>query len=146
MAPAGPRAPATRRLDGDAEQELLRAVLHAPEALEPAREHVHLHDFRDPGCAALAKTLWEGNEPLPSEGPEAALARELASDPSDNEDLDWVSLAHGAVRVIVKRRLQADLKVRYEQLRRPHSDDEEAALLREITEIGQSLKDWSVAS
>jgi len=123
----------------EAEAHLLRALIHAPEALEPAREQVGPEEFRDPRCAALARALWATGGTLPAEGDEAALARELAS---DGRALDWLEEARGAVRVMVQRRLRRELKERQQQLREAVAPEESARLMDDIGQIARSLRDW----
>lgn len=156
--PAGPAAAAaTRRGPRDgAESHLLRALLHAPEALEPAHEQIGPGDFRDPECAALARLLWDsggaaaeggapasegGRSALSGDGPEASLARELAS---DDRALDWMEEARGAVRVMVQRRLRDELKDRQQRLREAVAPEESARLMEDIGQIARSLRDWGV--
>jgi DNA primase len=149
-APATPAAPGARpvtstwRRGGEpqAELQLLTALLREPETVAPAREQVDVSDFRDPLCAKLARWIWEGGEGWPSDADTAALARELVA---HDDESNWVEQARGAVRVLVQRRLKAELKERQQQLRHPHSGEEESKLLKEITELGQSLKDWSTS-
>jgi DNA primase len=150
-APAGPAAaPVARSRPRDgAESHLLRALLHAPEALEPAKEQIGPADFRDPECAALARVLWESGGSgagsaaavLSGERAEAALARELAS---DDRPLDWIEEARGAVRVMVQRRLREELKDRQQQLREAVAPEESARLMEDIGQIARSLRDWGV--
>ena len=135
--------PARVRPRDEAERHLLRALLQAPEAFEPAREQVSAEDFRDPACAALARAMWASGGAFPQEGPEAALARELAS---DERELDWVEEARGAVRVLVQRRLREALHERREQLRRAASAEESARLMEDIGQIARSLRDWGVSA
>ncbi|MEO5617661.1 MAG: DNA primase [Candidatus Eisenbacteria bacterium] len=132
-----------------AESHLLRALLHAPQALEPAREQIAPADFRDPDCAALARILWAsggsaGDDPAPvltGDGAEAALARELAS---DERVLDWMEEARGAVRVMVQRRLREELRDRQQRLRGAVAPEESARLMEDIGQIARSLRDWGV--
>lgn len=147
-AAAGPGAvrqpqPAGSRTNLDAaEAHLLKSLIQAPEALEPAREQLAPADFRDPVCAALARHLWESPGTLPEAGPEASLARELAS---EGRSLDWVEEARGAVRVLVQRRLRDALKERQQRLREAGSAEESARLMDDIGQIARSLRDWGVA-
>jgi hypothetical protein len=126
-----------------AERQLLRALLHAPDAVAPARDQVHLEDFRDPVCAAIAHWMWEGGGDWPADDAAAELARELAA---DDRSIDWTEEARGAVRVLVVRRLNAERKERELRLGRTHSQEEERVLLSEIKQIAQSIKDWSVST
>jgi len=141
--PEGVAVPPVRVAPRDpAEEHLLRALLHAPDAFAPASEQVHLEDFRDPVCASLARAMWSSGGGFPEDGPEAELARELAS---DERDLDWMEEARGAVRVIVQRRLREELRARQQRLREGPDAEESARLMEDIGQIARSLRDWGVS-
>ena len=142
--PQGTAVPPVRVAPRDAaEEHLLRALLHAPEAFEPASEQVSPDDFRDAACASLARALWANRGAFPEEGPEASLARELAS---DERELDWMEEARGAVRVLVQRRLREELKARQQRLREGPGAEEAARLMEDIGQIARSLRDWGVSA
>ncbi len=142
--PDGVAAPPVRIAPRDpAEEQLLRALLHAPDAFAPASEQVHVADFRDPRCASLARAMWGSGGAFPEDGPEATLARELAS---DERDLDWMEEARGAVRVLVQRRLRDELRARQQRLREGPDAEESARLMEDIGEIARSLRDWGVST
>jgi DNA primase len=133
---------AARRDGSHAERQLLAAFLHSPDTLAPARDQLHLEDFGDPHCAALARWFWDGGTGMPVEGAEAELARELLA---DDRPLDWMEEARGAVRLLVQRRLRGELKERQQRLRHARDARESEQLLQDIGNIAQSLKDWSAS-
>jgi len=133
---------ARRQDEAHAERQLLAAFLHSPDTVAPARDQLHLQDFGDPHCAALARWYWDGGTGMPVEGPEADLARELLA---DERPLDWMEEARGAVRVLVQRRLRGELKDRQQRLRHARDARESEQLLQDIGNIAQSLKDWSAS-
>ena len=133
---------ARRHGEVHAERQLLAAFLHSPDTLAPARDQVHLEDFGDPDCAALARWFWEGGAGMPGEGPAAGLARELLA---EDRPLDWMEEARGAVRILVQRRLRGELKDRQQRLRHAQDSQESERLLQDIGNIAQSLKDWSAS-
>lgn len=137
--PASTTSPRPTAARDETEAQLLRSILHAPEAFEPAREQVRAEDFRDPACAALARSLWASHGAFPEDDAEAALARELAS---DDRELDWMEEARGAVRVMVQRRLRQELRERQQRLRESPSAEESARLMEDIGQIARSLRDW----
>lgn len=142
--PQGIVVPPVRLAPRDAaEEHLLRALLHAPDAFAPAGEQVHPEDFRDPACAALARSLWASGGAFPEDGPEATLARELAS---DERELDWMEEARGAVRVMVQRRLREERNAKLQELRSAPGGEASARLMEEIERIARSLRDWGVST
>lgn len=127
-----------RRIEEDLERRTLRALLHDPAALPAARERLEPEDFRDPACAELARMLWNGEPALPTEGPAAALARELLG--IEGEDAHWNAEALGGIRKLVERRLKQDLKDRTQRLRTATGGEAERLLL-EMNEIARSLRE-----
>jgi DNA primase len=130
-----------RRGEGDLERALLKALLHAPEALEPVRANVGPGDFRDPESAALARWLWSGHPGLPEGGVEGALARDLAA--AAPAGFDWAAEAAGAARRMVERRLKERLREHRNRLGRTAEADESARLIQEIDTIARSLRELS---
>jgi len=133
---------ARRQDEAHAERQLLTAFLHSPDTVAPGRDQLHLEDFGDPHCAALARWFWDGGTGMPVEGAEAELARELLA---DDRPLDWMEEARGAVRVLVQRRLRGELKDRQQRLRHARDTQESERLLQDIGNIAQSLKEWSAS-
>jgi DNA primase len=130
-----------RRGAGDLERALLRALLHAPEALAPVRESVGPEDFQDQGCAALARWLWAGRPGLPEDGAEGDLARDLAA--AAPARFEWAPEAVGAARRMVERRLKEQLREHRNRLGRTAEADESARLIQEIDTIARSLRELS---
>ncbi|MGH7731461.1 MAG: hypothetical protein ACRENJ_09480, partial [Candidatus Eiseniibacteriota bacterium] len=136
-----------RRGESDLERALLRALLHAPEALEPVRAMVGPEDFRDAACGALARWLWSGRLELPDEGDEGALARELVAGADDTAGaFDWAAEAIGAARRMVERRLKWQLREHRNQLGRAGEGSESTRLIQEIDAIARSLRELSTQS
>jgi DNA primase len=124
------------RGDRHVETQVLRALLHAPAALESVREELGPDDFRDPQCSVLAKFLWEGHAGFPDDTHAGTLARELMA----GEDVvDWVGEARGAARILRIRTLKDRRRMLEQQLRRASGDDA-LQLLRESQEIGERLR------
>jgi len=130
-----------RRGAGDIERTLLRALLHAPQALDGVREIVSGDDFKDPECGTLARWLWDGRADLPEGGAEGALARDLAA--GAPERFDWAAEAMGAARRMMERRLKERLREHRIQLGRTAEAAESARLIQEIDTIARSLRELS---
>ncbi len=130
-----------RRGEGDLERALLRALLHAPEALETIRAVVGPDDFRDAECGALARWIWSGRADLPEGGDEGALARDLAA--GAPAGFNWTAEATGAARRVVERRLKEQLREHRNQLGRTAEASESARLIQEIDTIARSLRELS---
>jgi DNA primase len=141
VAPVAAAVREQRRGEADLERALLKALLHAPEALEAVRAMVGLEDFRDPGCATLAGWLWSGRVDLPEGGDEGALARDLAS--GEPAGFDWAAEATGAARRMMERRLKSQLREHRNQLGRGGEESESARLIQEIDAIARSLRELS---
>jgi DNA primase len=139
-APLGALARRQRTAESDLERALLRALLAAPAALEPVRQRIGPDDFRDPACAALARSLWSG-EPGAAGDEAEALARELLG--TADESLDWAAEADGAARRLVVRRLKHEQREAELQLRRATDAIEIERLMKSIQSIAHSLKDLS---
>jgi hypothetical protein len=127
-----------RRGERDLEHRLLQALLMAPGALEDARRSLSPEDFRDAAAGALALRLWGGETEAEAGGHAEALERELLADVP--ELADWEAEARAVTRAMLERRLKVRLNERKEQLRRAADDDEAVRLMREIEEIGASLR------
>jgi DNA primase len=130
-----------RRGEANLERRMLAALLHAPEALEDARQKLSPEDFRDPDCRALALWLWSGAAGLPIEEPLAGLARELAA--GGPEGLDWNAEAVGGARQMTARRLRQELQERRNELSRTAGGPETERLMQEIDAIARSLRELS---
>lgn len=126
-----------RRGERDLEHRLLQALLQSAEGLAGARRVLSPEDFRDEAARALAARLWQG-EPVDGEDDAAGLARELLADLPDLAD--WEAEARAVSRAMLERRLKGRLNERKEQLRRAATDEEAVRLMREIEEIGASLR------
>jgi DNA primase len=127
-----------RRGERDLEHRLLQALLQAPEGLEEARRCLSPEDFRGPEARALAGRLWRGETGDVEDPQLAALERELLTDLP--ELADWEAEARAVTRAMLERRLKGRLNERKEQLRRAADDEEAVRLMREIEEIGASLR------
>jgi hypothetical protein len=95
-------------------------------------------DFRGPEARALAGRLWCGETGDVEDPQLAALERELLTDLP--ELADWEAEARAVTRAMLERRLKGRLNERKEQLRRAADDEEAVRLMREIEEIGASLR------
>jgi DNA primase len=134
---------AQRRRESELERRLLRALWAAPDLLEAARAELGVGDFEDGGARALAAWWWERGVVMPEEdGPDgaAALARELASREEEGQDLRAEGL--GAIRRLVVRRLQRELRSRQSGLKAARGDDA-TRLMNEIQEIARALQKLS---
>jgi len=127
-----------RRGERDLEHRLLQALLQTAEGLEEARRVLSPGDFRDAGARALAGRLWSGATEDDADAAVAALERELLADLP--ELADWEAEARAVTRAMQERRLKGRLNERKEQLRRAATDEEAVRLMREIEEIGASLR------
>jgi DNA primase len=137
-----------KRGEGDLERALLRALLHAPEALAEIREQVAPEDFRDPVAASLARWLWSGPAQeggLPDDGPEGGAAGTLARDLTAlaPAGFDWPAEVRGGARRMVERRLKEQLREHRNRLGRTAEADESARLMQEIDTIARSLRELS---
>jgi len=137
-----------RRGEGELERGILRALLHAPEALAAIREQVTPEDFRDPQAAALARWLWSGQIGLPDDGPEGGMAGSLARDlmALAPAGFDWQAEALGSARRMVERRLKEQLREHRNRLGRTAEATESARLMQEIDTIARSLRELSTHS
>jgi DNA primase len=129
------------RGEEDLERQLLSGLLLAPEVLDEARQRLSPEDFRDPVCRALALWLWAGGVEVPEDEAAASLHRELALTPGEN--LDWRAQAQGAIRRMIVRRLERQMRDRKNQLNQESGTEESARLMQEIMEIARSLRDLS---
>jgi len=143
----GPVASAVRgqrRRGSELERRFLRALLSAPETWDEVRGELRIEDFEDDDARALVAGWWELGVGMPSgEGAEgaAALARELAS-AGEDEGSDPRAEALGAVRRLVVRRLQRELKARQAGLASARGE-EARRLMHEIQEIARALRQRS---
>lgn len=140
-APVAAAVRAERREEQNLERLLLQALLAAPEELAPTRERIGPGDFRDPGCEALARWLWEGGRGMPAEEPAAALVRELSA--RTQEGSDWAAEARGATRRMTIRRLQEELKSTREKLAHTTAPPDRTRLVERSYEIARTLRDLS---
>jgi DNA primase len=120
---------------------LLRALLHAPEELEAARQRLHPEDFRDPGARALAEWLWSGHEGLPEEEPVASMARELAS--SGTEGMNWHAEAEGATLRMMERQFRQRARELTRELARAPGSEAATRLMQESMDIARSRSEMS---
>ena len=123
------------------ERELLRALLRAPEALDPVRQRLSPEDFRDPACRALAVWLWAGQAGLPEDAAAGPLARELAV--AETTGMDWGAVAEGAAHRVVLRRLKERQRENMSRLKVATAQDEQTRLMKEIDEIARQLHELS---
>jgi DNA primase len=123
------------------ERELLRALLRAPQALDPVRQRLSPEDFRDPACRNLALSLWAGTTGGPVDPEADLLARELAI--GDSGALDWAAEAEGAAHRMVLRRLKERQRERMSRLKVATAQDEQTRLMKEIDEIARQLHELS---
>jgi DNA primase len=147
-AASGERVPETvstaihtqRRAEGELERRLLRGLWHAPELLDEARAELQPEDFEDAGARSLAGWWWEHGVALPEgDGEAAALARELAS---TERELDPSAEVLGAIRRLVVRRLQRELRARRARLAAASGESAER-LMQEIQDIARTLQKLS---
>lgn len=125
----------------NAERLLLRALLHAPEALASATQELVPEDFEDGLERQLAAWLWEhGPEATPEDEGVAGLVRELLADSPD--DFDWISEAEGAQRRMLLKSLERARRDRMARLSGAR-ESEANALMLEIRTIGERLKKLS---
>ncbi len=127
-----------RRGERDLEHRLLQALMQAPAVLEETRRRLGPEDFRDAAGRALAMRLWNGGSGEDEAPAVLALERELLADLPDLAD--WEAEARAVSRAMEERRLRGRLSERKEQLRRAADDEEAVRLMREIEEIGASLR------
>jgi DNA primase len=127
-----------RRGERDLEHRLLQALMQAPEALEEARRRLSPEDFMEATGRALAARLWRGDVTEIEDPEVAALERELLADMP--ELADWEAEARAVHRAMLERRLKHRLNERKERLRGAADDEEAVRLMREIEEIGASLR------
>jgi DNA primase len=132
---------AQRRVEGELERRLLLGLWHAPDLLDTARAEMDAQDFEDAGARALAAVWWEHGVVLPDDDGEAAsLARELAS--AGGEEQDHRAEVIGALRRLVVRRLQRELRRRQSALAAARGD-EATRLMQEIQDIARTLQKLS---
>jgi len=125
---------------GQLERRLLLGLWHAPAQLESARAELQVDDFEDAGARALAGLWWEQGIVLPEgDGAAAVLARELAAAPVAGDPAEETL---GAIRKLVIRRWERERRELQAQLETARGDDA-PRLLREIQDIGQTLKQLS---
>lgn len=127
-----------RRGERDLERRLLQALLQAPEEVNEVRRHLSPEDFRDPASAGLARRIWQQASGEHEDEATAALERELIAETRALPD--WGQEVRVATRTMVERRLKGRLKETRERLRRADSQEEAARLMKEIQDIGASLK------
>jgi len=123
------------------ERLLLQSLFQASHMLDDARQQLSPEDFRDPVCRALALWMWAGHQGLPEEEPAATLARELVVEAG--ERMDWASVAPGAARRMVERRLKQQLRECRNRLTQASGEGETARLMQEIDKIARSLRELS---
>jgi hypothetical protein len=122
------------------ERRLLRGLWHAPELLDEARAELQVTDFEDAGARSLAGWWWEHGVALPEgDGEVAALARELAS---SGREQDQRAEVLGAIRRLVVRRLQRELRARRSGLAAASGESAER-LMQEIQDIARTLQKLS---
>jgi len=126
-----------RRGEASVEKELLRSLLHAPQALDQVRTRISPEDFGDPVTRSLAGWVWEGTRDWPGDDPAAVLGRELEL--SGTEAMDWHAEAIGAAQRMVVRRLKHEQRERMNQLKVAAAQDEQTRLMHEIDEIARQL-------
>jgi len=126
-----------RRGEASVEKELLRSLLHAPQALDQVRTRISPEDFGDPVTRSLAGWVWEGTRDWPGDDPAAVLGRELEL--SGTEAMDWHAEAIGAAQRMVVRRLKHEQRERMNQLKVAAAQDEQTRLMQEIDEIARQL-------
>jgi DNA primase len=126
-----------RRGEASVEKELLRSLLHAPQALDHVRTRISPADFGDPVTRSLAEWVWEGKRDWPGDDPAAVLGRELEL--SGTEAMDWHAEAVGATQRMVVRRLKHEQRERMNQLKVAAAQDEQTRLMHEIDEIARQL-------
>ena len=125
----------------NAERLLLRALLHAPQALPSAVEQLVPEDFEDGPERQLAAWLWvHGTEETPEDEVAAGLVRELLAD--SPEDFDWISEAEGAQRRMLLKSLERARRDRMARLSGARESEADALML-EIRTIGERLKKLS---
>ncbi len=125
----------------NAERLLLRALLHAPEALPAAVEQLVPEDFEDGPERQLAAWLWvHGTEETPEDEVAAGLVRELLAD--SPEGFDWISEAEGAKRRMLLKSLERARRDRMARLSGARESEADALML-EIRTIGERLKKLS---
>ncbi|TMQ72102.1 MAG: DNA primase [Candidatus Eisenbacteria bacterium] len=122
------------------EHDLLRALLRAPQALDPVRQRLTPEDFRDPTCRELALWMWAGREDEAAPAVEV-LARELEM--GDPGALDWHATAVGAANRLSMRRLEELQRDRKRRMESATTDEEKTRLMREIYETARELKQLS---
>ena len=127
-----------RRGQRDLEGRLLQALLQAPEDIDEIRRHLSPEDFIDPACAGLARRLWQQADGEYEDEAVAALERELIAEVPALPD--WGQELRAATRAMVERRLKGRIKETRERLRRADSEEEAAQLMKEIQDLGESLR------
>jgi len=131
---------AQRRGESELERRLLRGLWQAPELLDAARAELRPEDLEDAGARALAGWWWEHGVALPEgDGEAAALARELASTPREQDPSAEVL---GTIRRLVVRRLQRELRARRTGLAAASGESAER-LMQEIQDIARTLQKLS---
>jgi DNA primase len=113
-APLSAAVAAQRGREDELQRQTLRALLHAPEALEWARAELPLEAFEAGAARDLAERLWADGSALEAEDAAATLARELLAR-EEPEDFHWEEMAFGnARRMKVKwlERQRRDLRTR----------------------------------
>ncbi len=124
--------------DAYMERQLLRGLLNAPEHRDVVREHLTPEDFQDSACRELARRVLEDAE---TGEPAAALERELLA---IDETLDWSAVVAGALRRIVRRRLERrrrDVQQRLLRVQRDRPQDDAAShvLLEEYQQLSDEI-------
>jgi DNA primase len=134
--PAGPPVPARRPAADELERRVLQALLHAPEALERARETLAPEDFAEGAARELAAALWHGGDPSGGEDAGGALARELLA--AEPEGFDWEAEAAGAVVRMQVRGLERTRRDRRSRLASAQGEEADQ-LMSEIARISQQI-------
>jgi DNA primase len=131
-------APPTRprRAEDALERKVLQALLHAPGALESAREALTPSAFAEGAARQLAETMWDGGDALAAEGDGAALARELLA--TETEGFDWDAEAIGAVRMLRVRGLDRERRENRSRLASARGEEADR-LMMEIDRISKLI-------
>jgi DNA primase len=139
---SSPVVPVPSRPVHELDRALLRALWAAPEAIADVRELVAPTDLVEGAARDLAERWWRDGVSIPSEEGEAgARPRGLAAE-QQGEGWDPQAELVGAVRRLQVRRLQDEMRTIRARL--PSASPEESeALLQQVHDIGQKLKQLS---
>jgi DNA primase len=119
-------------------RQTLRALLHAPDALEWARAELPLEIFGAGPEHELAERLWAGESALGTEEDAAsALARELLAH-EEPDDYDWEAVGHGNARLMKVKwleRQRRDLRTRMANA----GPDDSIGLMTEFNSLSKQI-------